>query len=54
MVCAGEILGAVSDPTVKIVLKGLSQDPPTAWTFLRGDFAGEGERKIRSKPSPQG
>lgn len=54
MVCAGEILGAVSDPTVKIVLKGLSQDPPTAWTFLRGDFAGGGEEKSAQSLLPRG
>lgn len=52
MVCAGEILGAVSDPTVKIVLKGLSQDPPTAWTFLRGDFAGGGKKNPLKAFSP--
>lgn len=45
MAFTGKILSVFSAPTVKIVLKGLSQDPPTAGTFLREDFPW-GEKKL--------
>lgn len=50
----GKFSVAFQPPAVKIVLKGLSKDPPAAWTFLREDFSWGKKKIIWSQPSPQG